>query len=161
MTETSPNPTLQSIATSRYDSATAKAALHDRLRAEAAPRNKAAIFDALEKASIRQVIVSFDGFADSGQIEEIQVNEEPGAQLPAMEVEYEDAKWGDAAPTKLSCSLRAAIENLTYHHLYETHCGWQDGAGAFGEFTFDTATRKITLAYNERITDTDYSEHEF
>ena len=42
-----------------------------------------------------------------------------------------------------------------------THDGWENGDGAYGEFTFDTTTRSITLAYNERFTDSIYSEHEF
>jgi hypothetical protein len=49
-----------------------KDAAHDRLRAELQPRNKTALFDALAAAGITHVIVSFDGYADSGQIENVE-----------------------------------------------------------------------------------------
>ena len=68
---------------------------------------------------------------------------------------------GDTEPTRSSCALRDALEELAFHYLETTHDGWENGDGANGEFTFDTTTRSITLAYNERFTDSIYSEHEF
>jgi ParB family transcriptional regulator, chromosome partitioning protein len=47
------------------------------------------------------------------------------------------------------------------HGLEETHGGWENNDGAYGEFTFDVANRTITLAYNERHMESDYSEHVF
>ena len=58
-------------------------------------------------------------------------------------------------------SIRDAVEQIAYEFLEETHFGWENNDGAFGEFTFDVAARAITLDYNERITDTDYSQHVF
>ena len=81
--------------------------------------------------------------------------------LPSDQIEYEHIRWGETEPTRSSCSLRDALEDLAFHYLSTTHDGWENGDGAYGEFTFDTTTRSITLAYNERFTDSIYSEHEF
>jgi hypothetical protein len=39
--------------------------------------------------------------------------------------------------------------------------GWEDNEGAYGEFTFDIANRKIKLDYNERYTGSHNSQHVF
>ena len=43
----------------------------------------------------------------------------------------------------------------------ETHDGWENSDGAYGDFTFDVAERTITLDYNERHMESDYSQHVF
>ena len=43
-----------------------------RLDAELRPANKAAVFDALTAAGLTIVTVRFDGYGDSGQIEDIE-----------------------------------------------------------------------------------------
>ena len=56
---------------------------------------------------------------------------------------------------------RDAVEALAYAFLEETHGGWENNEGAFGEFTFDVAERTITLDYNERFESSEYSQHLF
>ncbi|HUZ91544.1 MAG TPA: hypothetical protein VMU78_06560 [Methylocella sp.] len=140
----------------------AKSAMYDRLTEEAATRNKTAVFDALAKAGISIVTVTFDGYGDSGQIEDVQAsNQDTPIALPSDQLAYEAVRWGETEPTHTSCSLRDALENLAFHYLATTHGGWEDNDGAYGEFTFETSNRSITLAYNERFTDVEYSEHTF
>ncbi|MGO9722132.1 MAG: DUF6878 family protein [Methylocella sp.] len=140
----------------------AQSALYNRLEDETTTRNKATVFDALAKAGIVIVTISFDGCSDSGQIEDVQANtQDELVALPSDPIEYERIRWGETEPTRSSCSLHEALEDLAFHYLGTTHGGWEDNDGAYGEFTFDTATRSITLAYNERFTDSIYSEHEF
>ena len=67
---------------------------------------------------------------------------------------------------QLSCSnaphtLSDAIETLVYAFLEQSHSGWEDNDGAYGDFTFDVGNRTITLDYNERYTESDYSCHTF
>jgi hypothetical protein len=114
------------------------------------------------KVGIVIVTISFDGCSDSGQVEDVQANtQDELVALPSDQIEYEHIRWGETEPTRSSCSLRDALEDLALHYLSTAHDGWENGDGAFGEFTFDTSTRSITLAYNERFTDSIYSEHEF
>ena len=49
---------------------------------------------------------------------------------------------------------------MAYRFLDQTHDGWENDDGAYGEFTFDVAERSITLEYNERYIETHYHEHE-
>ena len=132
-------------------------------RAEALrPANKAALFDALARAGITCVLVRFDGEGDNGQIEEIDAlcGEAP-ADLPSGEIEIAEPVWGSPEARHVTLSVREAIETLAFNLLEETHGGWENGDGAYGDFTFDVAERTITLAYNERRMESDYSEHVF
>ncbi len=38
-------------------------------------------------------------------------------------------------------SVRDAIERLAYDFLEETHDGWENSDGAYGDFIFDVAER--------------------
>ena len=58
-------------------------------------------------------------------------------------------------------SVDEAVEQLAYDFLSETHGGWENNGGAYGEFTFDVAEGTITLDYNERYTATEFYSHEF
>ena len=126
------------------------------------PANKTALFNALARAGITSVLVRFDGEGDSGQIEEIDAlcGEAP-AELPSDEIEIAEPVWSSPEIKHVSLSVRDAIETLAFNLLEETHGGWEDGDGAYGDFTFDVTERTITLAYNERRVETDYSEHVF
>jgi hypothetical protein len=126
------------------------------------PANKAALFEALTSAGITTVVLQFDGYADSGQVESIEARiGENLVDLPDAKIEIGQTRWGNPNISRSIFSLRDAIEQLAYDFLEETHGGWENNEGAHGEFTFDVAARVITLDYNERITDTDYSQHVF
>lgn len=126
------------------------------------PANKQVVFHALAAAGIIAVVVTFDGAGDSGQIEDIEVQAADGSlTLPATSVEIAQVQWGSSEISRTMQSLRDAIETLAYDFLAETHCGWENNAGAFGEFAFDVETRAITLDYNERIEDSEHTHHVF
>jgi hypothetical protein len=133
---------------------------HNRLCLELRLRNKTVVFDALDAAGIANVVVSFDGYGDSGQIERLEVDGAVDA-LPATTVEIATAIWGELEPQRQSMSLADAIEKLIYDFLGSAHDGWEDNDGAYGEFTFDVADRTIRLDYNERYTASVNYSHEF
>ncbi|MGH6740433.1 MAG: DUF6878 family protein, partial [Bradyrhizobium sp.] len=58
-------------------------------------------------------------------------------------------------------SIADVIERLVYDLLTDTHCGWENNDGAYGDFIFDVAERTITLDYNERYTESNYTQHIF
>jgi hypothetical protein len=122
--------------------------------------NKKALFDALDVHDIFSVTVSFDGCGDNGQIESIEINQDAEAALPNTMIEFEETFTTGGIKTSF-LSLRQAIEAMVYRFLERTHCGWPDNEGAYGEFTFDTASRSITLDYNERYIETTNSTHTF
>lgn len=134
----------------------------NRRAGELRPANKTALFDALAAAGITQVVVTFDGCGDSGQIEEIDArSEDDMVPLPPDEIMICSAAWGDPGFVARTMTVEQAIEQLAYDFLSETHGGWENDDGAYGEFTFDVATRSISLDYNERFTSSEYYGHEF
>jgi len=140
----------------------AKRAAQDRLHAELQPRNKAALFDAVAAAGVTHVVVTFDGYGDSGQIEHIELKAgDATVAMPQAEIEIASAVWAQAEPERSLVSVADAIERLAYDFLEQTHGGWEDNDGAYGDFTFDVAARTITLDYNERTTASEYAQHVF
>jgi hypothetical protein len=134
--------------------------VRNRLCAELRFQNKTGVFDALAAAGLATVVVSFDGYGDSGQIERLEVE---GAvdTLPVATVEIATSIWGEREPQRQSMSLADAIEKLVYDFLGGAHDGWEDNDGAYGEFTFDVADRTISLDYNERYSASVNYSHEF
>lgn len=139
-----------------------KRAAQDRLHDELAPRNKAALFDALAAAGVTLVVVTFDGYGDSGQIENIEVKAaDTVVDMPSGKIEIATAVWDQTEPDRSTVSIHDAVEQFAYDFLTQTHCGWQNNDGAYGDFTFDVVEQTITLEYNERYTASEYSQHVF
>jgi hypothetical protein len=135
---------------------------HARLAEVLLLRNKAVLFDALAAAGIETVIVTFDGYGDSGQIENIDTGagEEP-TPLPLDRIEIARATWGNPEIELQTQTVQEAVETLVYDLLRQVHSGWEINDGAYGEFTFDVAERTIKLDYNERYTSSENFSHEF
>jgi len=128
---------------------------------ECRPGNIAALFDALAASGITTVAVTFDGYGDSGQIESIDASDAQGEiTLPAGEIAV--ASPGDGEATEhTAMPLHDAIEGLAYDLLRDTHAGWENNDGAFGEFAFDVAARTISLDHNKRYTAFESYSHEW
>jgi hypothetical protein len=139
-----------------------KAAARAKLDAELFALNKTTLLNALSQAGVTRVTVSFDGYGDSGQIENIDVRAgEDDVTMPAATIEIAESVWGEAEPKRSSVSIAAAVESLAYDVLERTHCGWENNDGAYGDIVFDVAEGVITLDYNERYTATENYAHSF
>lgn len=159
MTHASDIPSADDTVSSDWDT---KSAAQEQLHAELQPLNKTALFEALSAAGVTLVIVSFDGYGDSGQIENVEVKAgDTVVPMPECTIEIAEAAWDQAEPNRTTISIAEVIERLVYDLLTDTHCGWENNDGAYGDFTFDVAERTITLDYNERYTASDYSQHVF
>lgn len=140
----------------------AKEAARNRLAEQLRPANKAALFDALAAAAIVTVAVNFDGYGDSGQIESVDARDAHGeVALPEAEIELASPTFDGSDVDRRTLPLATAIEELAYDLLEETHAGWENNDGAYGEFVFDVAERAITLEHNSRYTAVDFYSHEF
>jgi hypothetical protein len=129
---------------------------------ELLPVNKAVLFDAIAAAGVTFVIVNFDGYGDSGQIENIEAKAGDAImELPDERIEILDPIWGSSEIERQTHTIGEAIEHLAYAILRQTHEGWENNDGAYGDFTFDVAERTITLDYNERYTSSENYAHEF
>jgi hypothetical protein len=124
--------------------------------------NKAAIFHVLAQARITRAVAIFDGYGDSGQIERIEVYAgDETASLPTVEIEFIEVGSHTGDVNRQSVSIATAIENMAYHAIRQTHCGWENDEGAFGDITFDVAEQTVTLDYNERYTEIENYTHQF
>jgi hypothetical protein len=134
-----------------------------RLAESVRPENKAVLFEALAQVGITTVLVQFDGYGDSGQIEDISAHAGPdvAVNLPECNVEIARVEYGTLAIVRDTYAVRDAIERLAYDFLEETHGGWENNEGAYGDFLFDVGERTITLNYNERIETSEYTQHLF
>ncbi|MBN9533629.1 MAG: hypothetical protein J0H10_09755 [Alphaproteobacteria bacterium] len=139
-----------------------KSQAHAKLEAEVFKQNKAALLDALAVAGITAVIVSFDGYGDSGQIENVEVLiGDDEARMPAGTIEIGEALWGEVELKRSAVGISAAVESLAYDVLEQTHAGWENNDGAYGDIVFDVAERTIALDYNERYTASENYTHRF
>ena len=131
-------------------------------RAKLSEANKQAVFDALAAANINQVHVEFDGEGDQGQIESvIALREEERAEFPNVGVIIRHVPSGEYDPIRTIEQIEKAIETLCYDYLEETHGGWENNDGAYGDFRLDVAKRTVELEFNGRFTDTCTSNHKF
>jgi hypothetical protein len=135
---------------------------YQRRSKESRPANKAALFTVLAAAGITLVAVHFDGYGDSGQIESIEAKagDEP-AELPDKLIEILEVKWGCSDIERQTLTIPDAVEHLAYAFLQQTHAGWENDAGGFGDFIFSVAEQTITLDYNERYESSENYTHEF
>jgi hypothetical protein len=140
----------------------AQHAERQRLADEIRPHNKAAILAALAATGVAFVIVRFDGSGDSGQIEEVSAFANGDLiDIPNIKAEISTPTWDGSKLEPRTLSLSAAIEQLAYDLLEETHDGWEINEGAYGEFSFDVGGNAIKLDYHERIETTEFSGHEW
>jgi hypothetical protein len=135
---------------------------HARRASELLPANKIVLFNVLVASGITHVIVHFDGYGDSGQIEDIEAKAgDAVAELPDDRIEVLDPIWGSSEIERQTHTIGEAIEHTAYAFLRQTHEGWENNDGAYGDFAFDVAERTITLDYNERYTSSENYTHEF
>jgi hypothetical protein len=124
--------------------------------------NKAAIFHALAQAGITRAVAIFDGYGDSGQIERIKVYAgDETASLPTVEIEFLEVGLQMGDVNRQSVDIATAIENIAYHAIRQTHCGWENDEGAFGDMTLEVQQQTVTLDYNERYTEIENFIHQF
>lgn len=123
--------------------------------------NKKILFDVLEKNNIKEeFVVSFDGYGDSGQIEQISglnniILEEPiiGPKIILSTRFGPDGAnfvyWGDDSNDP-QMTIKDLIESLCYDCLSVKFGGWENNSGSYGDFIFSISDRKIYLDINCR-----------
>ena len=137
-------------------------AAHAQFEAELFKLNKATLFDALVSTGVTQIVVTFDGYGDSGQIEGVEVKDgDKDIDMPGIMIEFAEAIWGVPEPRRSSVNIATAIESLAYDVLGMTHNGWADGDGAYGSVIFNVAEGLIRLDYDERYIATENYVHIF
>lgn len=120
------------------------------------------LFSALERAGVTKIVITFDGYGDPGQIEDVQAKAgDDDITMPNAMIEFATTVWGQPEPERSSVTVATAVESLTYDALERTHGGWENNDGAYGAIIFDVADYSITLDYNERYTASENYTHSF
>ena len=83
------------------------------------------------------------------------------ARRNTTEIAYAALTWDDPEVEMRNLSLEDVVEQLAYDFLSDTHGGWENNDGAWGEFCFDGAARCIHLEFNERYTLSELHTPEF
>ena len=122
-------------------------------------QNKTVVFDALAAAGITEVMVEFDGYGDSGQIQSIAAyTGDSEVELPTTTVTFHDVirvwrgGYEDIIENVEQRPITKAMEGLCYAYLEKRHGGWEIDDGSFGHFEFAVAPRTISLEFNQRET---------
>jgi hypothetical protein len=122
-------------------------------------RNKAVIFAALAEAGIHSVNVGYDGYSDSGQIDDVEAWGSSPEKVPLPSNRKVQLPSPIQGEQPVEMTLQEAIETLVYDYLEETHYGWETGEGAYGTFVFSIPERTITLRHNDRYIEVNTSTH--
>jgi hypothetical protein len=94
----------------------------------------------LQKLGVAVLTVEYDGYADSGAIEEVA------------------AHTADNQPIALPKSLKSKLIDLFYDLLETRFYGWENDSGAFGQFKWDLRTNTVHQIHNDRYEDYDTTE---
>lgn len=106
---------------------------------------KAALLPHLTALGVASITVCFEGYGDSGSIEEVTYLDTSNAGMPCpdamIEIEGRD-----------ELTLASAIEELAYSALELHHPGWEINDGAHGELLIDVAKASVQLDCNLHYT---------
>lgn len=119
----------------------------------------------LRAAGVKQVVVEFDGYGDSGSIEGVtfKPNVENLEEREVADTTFEITDWVDGKPKKVkrNKTIRELVDDVCYGILGAEHGGWEINEGAFGEFSIDVTNDAISLEYNRRVESVETSEEEY
>jgi hypothetical protein len=141
-------------------------------KADQVKHNAKLLFDTLEQTRVASIEVTFDGYGDSGQIDEVVYEDHRGKELSEPKLMVKGSftgrylKWDEKKKTHVEAggdegSVRDILEQVCYDKLEASHGGWEINGGSYGTFHFDVLNRKVNLEFNERIEEVNSSEESF
>ena len=158
------NDTSQSDPEARQAAWIAQYQDHARRAAEAWPANKAVLFDALARAGITSVIVNFDGYGDSGQIEQVEVRAgDATAELPAHQIEFVDPVLRRSAKKSNDRRIPSAMRSRPSSMPSSSRpmAGGRTMTAPLATSPSTSGTGRSRSTTTSGITETDYSCHTF
>lgn len=121
--------------------------------------NRTTLLQSLRSCNIAKVTTVYDGYSDSGQIQEWSIENIEGESFgdsgPLKEVKTlrSIVPWATDRIERTEVSLDEALEAYCYDLLKHHQSGWEINDGSYGEFVFDATLGTITLEHNRRYTD--------
>lgn len=118
---------------------------------------KQAVIQPLRQLGIASIEVMFDGYGDSGAVEDIACRTSDDQPIDLPEIAIAGIEH-DGEPSETT--LRQALEDLAYAALELHHPGWENNDGAGGTLEIDVVNASFALDCKLRHTayDDHYSE---
>jgi hypothetical protein len=135
---------------------------------------RAAIMKGLIENGIAKVTITFDGYGDDGQIEEITCTKSDGSkgtlEFPANisgKSATADSKVWDSGMRQYvpqvpdhTLTMAQVIDDWAWEVIAEAGVDWINGEGGFGEMVVTPATDSIECEINQRVTEVETTHHE-
>lgn len=115
---------------------------------------KASLLPLFKMHGIAKVDIRFDGYADSGAIEQTTFFDADGQVIDCPDISVSREGRDDV-------KLASLLEDFAYEVLERHHDGWEINDGAFGELLIDVAEENFQLDCNLRFTSYDSRSTEF
>jgi len=110
-----------------------------RERKEQLQAERTTMLGVLREAGVTQIEASYDGYGDSGNVNDVII-EPKGTKLGAeQDKNLEDFLWGIP---------------------YSLHPGFEINEGGYGEVVWDVLEDKIDVSHSDRFVDTNHYDHE-
>ena len=121
------------------------------------------LFDWMDKNDIAQLVVKFEGYGDSGQVEDVacyDADEKLIIGLPVPKTVRLPARqtadrWDEELRKVVhrksdTIALDEAVEEIVYYFLELHWGGWEINEGSFGEVAFEARDRKVIVEISLR-----------
>ncbi|QKL61258.1 hypothetical protein HI808_06030 [Ralstonia solanacearum] len=123
--------------------------------------NRTVLLDALHAAGAATAVISYSGYGDSGNANEIQILDAGGqavtgdqtVSLMREDARYVDGQW-QSTHALTDMSLRDALDAFGDRAVSLHHPGFENNEGGDGEITFDCIAGTVCMAHRDH-----YVEH--
>lgn len=134
---------------------------YNRLKRESQTEDRATVMAALKACGITKVVIRYDGYGDSGGVEECTVEGGQGQESLMVPVQTILVDWSTAEKTIQMTPLRDVLETLAMQYVAVEHGGWENNEGGSGEVTFDPAADAIMVSHTENYIATEDFSHTY
>ncbi|WP_338333697.1 DUF6878 family protein [Acetobacter sp. LMG 32666] len=128
---------------------------YNRLKRESQTEDRATVMTALKACGITKVVIRYDGYGDSGGVEDCQVEGGQGQESLSVPVQTKLVDWLSSEAASHTAPLSEVLETLAMQYVAVEHCGWENNEGGSGDVTFDPVADTITVSHTEN-----YISHE-
>lgn len=123
--------------------------------------NRTILLDALRAAGAASAVISYSGYGDSGNANEISILDAEGREVNAnqtvhvmrKDARYVDGQW-QSSHVLADMSLRDALDAFADRAVGRYHPGFENNEGGDGEITFDCIAGTVCMAHRDH-----YVEH--
>jgi hypothetical protein len=107
--------------------------------AEQRVETRTALLTELRALGVRSIEVQYEGYGDSGNVEDVVVSPDT---------------------ITLTEDLRRRVEDFGWDFAYALSPGFENNEGGYGELTWAIEADKINVSHSNRYIETDTTEHE-